>query len=59
MFRKLEFWTIKGLLAAVAVQKVEGKKTPPEPSRASTDLSHYQCRPSDLPLYAPLHSYNK
>uniref|UniRef100_A0A1A9VAX4 MICOS complex subunit n=1 Tax=Glossina austeni TaxID=7395 RepID=A0A1A9VAX4_GLOAU len=59
MFRKLEVWTIKGLLAAVAVQKVDGKKTPAEPSRASTDLSHYQCRPSDLPLYAPLHSYNK
>uniref|UniRef100_A0A1A9W3V0 MICOS complex subunit n=1 Tax=Glossina brevipalpis TaxID=37001 RepID=A0A1A9W3V0_9MUSC len=59
MFRKFELWTMKGFLAAVAVQRIEGKKTSPVSSSDSDDLSHFQCRPSDLPLYAPLHSYNK
>lgn len=54
MFRKLAVVPTSGLLAAVAVQAAG------EPAKQSNqnELAHYTCKPSELPLYAPLHSYN-
>ncbi|KAI8121728.1 hypothetical protein FF38_04010 [Lucilia cuprina] len=58
MFRKCVTLPTSTLLAAVAVQNAgsgsESKKEEP-----TNSLAHYQCKPNDLPLYAPLHSYNK
>lgn len=58
MYRKFGVYSTSSVLAAVAVQNVsssaEGKKEMP-----SDELAHYQCKSTDLPLYAPLHSYNK
>uniref|UniRef100_T1GYV7 MICOS complex subunit n=1 Tax=Megaselia scalaris TaxID=36166 RepID=T1GYV7_MEGSC len=52
MFRKVVL-TSPVVFGAVAVTQ----KAPVESKEAS--LAHYQCKPSDLPVYAPLHSLTK
>ncbi|XP_073829440.1 MICOS complex subunit MIC27-like [Musca autumnalis] len=48
MFRKLT--VVPTIFAAVAVQQAAEPK--------QDDKTHYQCKPSELPLYAPLHSFD-
>uniref|UniRef100_A0A1L8EE40 MICOS complex subunit n=1 Tax=Haematobia irritans TaxID=7368 RepID=A0A1L8EE40_HAEIR len=53
MFRKLAGVPTSTLvLAAVAVQPSSDAK------QGKDELTHYKCKPSELPLYAPLHSFN-
>lgn len=57
MFRKFAVLPTSTLLGAVAVQNATPSSPPIQDS--SNELAHYQCKPNELPLYAPLHSYNK
>ncbi|KAM7359945.1 MICOS complex subunit 26/27 isoform 1-T5 [Cochliomyia hominivorax] len=60
MFHKCVTLPTSTLLAAVAVQNTSSAATPDtNKQELVNDLVHYQCKASDLPLYAPLHSYNK
>jgi len=45
------------LLAAVPVKKAAD--APKDTAPVAEEFAHYQCKPSELPLYQPLHSYNK
>lgn len=56
MLGKILVFTPTTLFAAVAVKQNAGdsKKSPPE-----DELAHYKCRPSDLPVYTPLHAYKR
>jgi len=53
MFRKIAIVT-PTLFAAVAVKNAGSDSKPP-----TDELAHYKCKPSELPMYAPLHSHNK
>lgn len=58
MFRKIIVLTPTTLVAAVAI-----KQTSSEPKADSSlkpdDNGHYKCRPSELPVYTPLHASTK
>ncbi|XP_013099067.1 MICOS complex subunit MIC27 [Stomoxys calcitrans] len=57
MFRKLAAAgvpTTTFVLGAVAVQAGGG----PDVKQDKDEFGHYKCKPSELPLYAPLHSFN-
>uniref|UniRef100_A0A1I8M582 MICOS complex subunit n=1 Tax=Musca domestica TaxID=7370 RepID=A0A1I8M582_MUSDO len=51
MFRKLT--VVPTIFAAVAVQQAN------EPAKQQDEKPHYNCKPSELPLYAPLHSFDE
>lgn len=57
MFRKFVTLPTSTLLAAVAVQNASSSE--PNKQEPVIDLTHYHCKSTELPLYAPLHSYNK
>lgn len=59
MFRKCVTLPTSTLLAAVAVQKASSAVPEAKKEEPVNELAHYQCKASELPLYAPLHSYNK
>ncbi|XP_055856546.1 MICOS complex subunit MIC27 [Episyrphus balteatus] len=56
MFTKLVYGAAAPMLAAVAVKSAE---SPKPTSSTENDLAYYKCKPSELPVYAPLHSLNK
>ncbi|XP_055903444.1 MICOS complex subunit MIC27 [Eupeodes corollae] len=53
MFTKLAYG-VTPMAAAVVVKSSEMAN-----SGSADDMAHYKCRPSELPIYAPLHSLNK
>ncbi|XP_055377844.1 MICOS complex subunit MIC27 [Condylostylus longicornis] len=56
MLRKVVISSVPLYISATAVKKSEEKPVPP---KVEDEFAHYKCKPSDLPLYVPLHAKNK
>lgn len=57
MFRKIIALAPTTLVGAVAIKQANEPKS--DFSEKPDELGHYKCRPSDLPVYTPLHALNK